>query len=41
MSAPDLPPPRKRTWPAFAIVGFVAGIVTVIALVWAWNHVLH
>ena len=33
MPTPDLPPsPRKRTWPAFALVGFVAGLVTVVLL---------
>jgi hypothetical protein len=33
MPAPDLPPsPRKRSWAAFALVGFVAGLVTVILL---------
>ena len=34
MPSPDLPPtPRKRTWPAFALVGFFAGLVTVVLLV--------
>ena len=34
MPSPDLPPtPRKRTWPAFALVGFVAGLATVLLLV--------
>ena len=37
LQPPRLPPPRKRTWPAFAIVGFVAGILTVILLVRLYN----
>jgi hypothetical protein len=32
MSGPQHPPPR-RAWPAFAVVGFVAGVVTVILVV--------
>ena len=33
--------PPRRTWPAFAVVGFIGGVLTVIFLVWLWNHVLH
>ena len=39
MPTPDLPPsPRKRTWRAFALVGFVAGIATVILLLLIARH---
>jgi hypothetical protein len=34
MHTPDLPPPRRRGWPAFALVGLFAGVVTVILVVW-------
>lgn len=30
MSAPRPPAPRKRTWHSFALVGFIAGVITVI-----------
>ena len=34
-------PPRRRAGQLYAIIGFVAGVMTVIFLVWLWNHVLH
>lgn len=30
MSVPDPTPPRKPPWQAFAVVGFVAGVLTVL-----------
>jgi uncharacterized protein involved in exopolysaccharide biosynthesis len=38
MAPPELPSPRKRTWPAFALVGFVAGVLTVIIVVALWTR---
>ncbi len=48
MPAPDLPPdappveppvkPRERTWPAFATVGFFAGVLTVVLAVVFWRR---
>ena len=34
-------PPRRRAGHLYAIIGFVAGVMTVILLAWLWNHVLH
>jgi hypothetical protein len=42
MTDPDTGTPKPR--PAghlYAIIGFVAGVMTVITVVWLWNHVLH
>lgn len=35
------PPPRRKAGHLYAIIGFVAGVMTVIFLVWVWNHVLR
>ena len=34
-------PPRRKAGHLYASIGFVAGVMTVIFLVWLWNHVLH
>jgi hypothetical protein len=33
MSALHSPPPRRRNWTALALIGFVAGVLTVIVVV--------
>ena len=33
--------PRRKAGQLYAIIGFVAGVMTVIFFVWLWNHVLH
>jgi hypothetical protein len=33
MSASQSPPPGRRNWTAFALIGFVAGVLTVILVV--------
>jgi hypothetical protein len=41
MTPPELRPPRKNAWQGFALVGFAAGIVTVILVLLVWRRFGH
>jgi len=37
MTPPHLPPPRRRAWVAFALIGVVAGVLTaILAVRYVW-----